>query len=172
MWHLQLHRCVLMKILSDGVQAERIFAYLVEELGSAQVQKRPSHRELDLILRLDSLPSLHADALGLQKAVAIHMHVKLPLKLCARSQLSPEIQLRVGISRTVLGVQRTQILYDRVLRQINKICEGLLCRPMALSDPARHTELPLSSLSACPGQNSSARQSLCGMWATTGAYLF
>ena len=61
----------------DTVQAKEIRLYVTDKLGSSQIRTVKSDTEFELVIQLDNLSNIQADALGLSGVTALCMHVKL-----------------------------------------------------------------------------------------------
>ena len=87
-----------------------------------------SPAELILILFLESLPSLHADALGLSGTPAIYLHIRFPSIVYCGGQHRPEVEVSFSASasnkQSSNGTKKTQPAYDRILYRMNRICDA------------------------------------------------
>ena len=110
----------------NTVPTKDVGTHLSAELGSSRVWPGKAHTEYDLRIELDSLSSLHIDALGLHGVGAIYMHVKLPSLICGAHH-HPSVEFSMGYTaraHSQLSRGRTQDWQDKVLCQLAKLCEA------------------------------------------------
>ena len=96
------------------------------KLGSSKVRPKVEDTEFDLIFELDSLSSLHIDALGLHGVGAIYMHVTLPSSIYG-GRHRPSVEFSMGYTsraHSQLSRGRTQEWQDKVLCQLDKLCKA------------------------------------------------
>ena len=88
-------------------------------MGSTRVWASQLYTEFDLVHRLDTLPSLHADACGLCGVAAICLHVSLPSASKYGGQYCPEVATEV----IICGRRCSVSPYTTVMSQISSMCE-------------------------------------------------
>ena len=108
---------------NNSVPTEDVGTHLLAELGSRKGWPTVGNTEFDLRIELDSLSSLHIDALGLHGVGAICMHVKLPSLVCDGLH-----RPSTGFSVVDIWGSHSQLgrggAPDKVLHQITKLCEA------------------------------------------------
>ena len=110
------------------LNARDVLPHLAAELGETQVRPGLSPVEIGLILWLDSLPSLHADALGLSGIPAIYLHIRFPSIVYCGGQLRPEVEVSFSASasnkQSSNGTNKTQPAYNRIVYRMNRTCDA------------------------------------------------
>ena len=145
----------LFNMNSNAVRVEDVLTHLTAKLGSNQVRAHQSYTDFELIFHLDTLQSIHADALGLHGVAAIYMHVKLPSGLYFGGQDQPAVDISLG-KKILRHLCRSRLPTIKVLISDQQDLSDFPSRPLAMSDQAWHFELPSPSLQTCSGQHLSA----------------
>ena len=102
------------------VHARQILPHVIDKLGSSQVCNNQSRTEFHLIVQLDVLSSLQADALGLHGVAALYMHVNLPSAMYYGGGYQPVVEIKAHTNST----KYSDSPYAAILAQINKISEA------------------------------------------------
>ena len=124
--NVTLYRCssIAQNMGSNVLKARDIQTFVINQLGSRRVRTYQSDMDFDMILWLDSLQPLHADALGLHGVKAICMYVTLPSETSIGAQHMmhrPEVSFSLSGPLPLCG--RTEAQYSLVA-QIRRICEA------------------------------------------------
>ena len=107
-----------LRMTSSIVQAKEILPYVTEKLGSSQICTGKSDTEFELVIQLNDLSSLQADALGLSGVTALCMHVRLQSAIYYGGYHRPAVEFKV------LPQNRCYYEpYGAILSQITKISE-------------------------------------------------
>ena len=108
-----------------------VLPHLMAGLGKSRVRPGLSPAEIGLVLRLDYLSSLQADALGLSGTPAIYFHLKFPSALYCGGQLQPEVEVSFSARATSASTKqpaddanRTQSAHDRIVYRMTRICDA------------------------------------------------
>ena len=115
---------VLSKLWSNIVKAKDVIAHLVSEVGRAQVRAGQALSEFSVILWLNFLPSLHADALGLHGVEALYMNVNLSSEMHYGGRYQPAVEFGTADKKAGVSLDGLLSSQSTVLHQINTICEA------------------------------------------------
>ena len=134
-WRLLNVNAIVVWSSMNIVPTEDALSHLMENLDShaLQIHQIPAH--FDLIHRLDNLPSLIADALGILGAAALYMHIHLPSALSYGGPYRPAIDVsfsdkpenrckRIFKRQDTEGMQPHRC--DMATYQLNNICEAYI----------------------------------------------
>ena len=107
-----------LRMTSSIVQAKEILPYVTEKLGSSQICTGKSDTEFELVIQLNDLSSLQANALGLSGVTALCMHVRLQSAIYYGGYHRPVVEFRVLAQSKSYSEP-----YGAILSQITKMSE-------------------------------------------------